>query len=90
MDRAQTWSSALQCSWKAWRVEDDGHLILELPDGHRCDMRGTIKTAEALCPLVWRIDVISGDEPDIVYFQEAGGKWEARCVPQTSSTPGKV
>lgn len=74
-----TWSSALVCGWQAWRVVDDGHLALELPANNCCDMRGAIKTAEALCPMVWRIDTYSGGEPDMVYFLDTKtGKWQAR------------
>lgn len=70
------WSSGLQCGWIAWRVVNDGHLALDLPDDNCCDMRGAIKAAEVLCPLVWRIDTYAGGKPDTIYAIHKG-KWAA-------------
>ena len=70
------WSSGLQCGWTAWRVVNDGHLALDLPADNCCDMRGAIKAAEALCPLVWRIDTYAGGKPDTIYAEHKG-KWAA-------------
>jgi hypothetical protein len=73
--RAQ-WSSGLQCGWISWTVVDDGILRLDMPDANCCDMRGAIKTAEALCPMVWRIDTYAGGEPDTMYLLH-GSEWKA-------------
>jgi hypothetical protein len=70
------WSSGLQCGWNSWTVVDDGILRLDMPDANCCDMRGAIKAAQALCPMVWRIDTYAGGEPDTMYV-ERGGKWHA-------------
>ena len=73
------WSSDLQCAWTAWRVVDDGHLAVDLPVANCCDMRGAIKAAKSLCPLVWRIDTFTGGEADTTYFLH-GGNWVAKDV----------
>jgi hypothetical protein len=73
--RAQ-WSSGLQCGWISWTVVDDGILRLDMPDANCCDMGGAIKAAQALCPMVWRIDTYAGGEPDTMYLAR-GSKWEA-------------
>jgi hypothetical protein len=39
-------------------------------------MGGAIKTAQALCPSVRRIDTYAGGEPDTTYL-ERGSEWEA-------------
>ena len=71
------WNNDLVCGWESLIVIDDGHLALNLPEYNCCDMRGAIKIAKAICPLVWRIDAFSGGEPDTTYFIQ-GGKWVAR------------
>jgi len=70
------WSSVLQCGWVAWRVVSDGHLALDLPDDNCCDMRGAIKVAQMLCPMVWRIDTYAGGKPETIYAIHKG-KWSA-------------
>ena len=76
------YSSSLQCGWVAWTVVDAGVLRLDMPDTNVCDMRGAIKAAEALCPMVWRIDTYSGGKPDTMYVLRRGG-WE--CVDRRSA-----
>ena len=76
MENRSTYSSKLKCRWSAWQVLDDGHLRLEMPAGSVCDMRGAIKMAEALTPLVWRIDTYSGGKPDTIYVIR-GAEWAA-------------
>ena len=66
------WSSGLQCGWISWTVVDDGILRLDMPVDNCCDMRGAIKAAEALCPMVWRIDTYAGGEPDTMYLLQPG------------------
>lgn len=70
------WHSDLMCQWSGWRVVNDGHLALDLPAENCCSMRGAIKVATALCPLVWRVDAYSGGEIDSVYTLEQDG-WVA-------------
>ncbi len=70
------WSSGLQSGWHSWTVVDDGVLRLDMPDANCCDMDGAIKAAQALCPMVWRIDTYAGGEPDTMYLAR-GSKWEA-------------
>ena len=62
------WSSGLQCGWTSWTVVDDGILRLDMPADNCCDMTGAVKAAEALCPLVWRIDTYAGGQPDAMYL----------------------
>jgi hypothetical protein len=69
-----TWSSRLKCGWISWSVVDDGILRLDMPPDHCCDMRGAIRSAEDLCPMVWRIDTYAGGEPDTIYLRR-GDKW---------------
>jgi len=72
------WSSGLQCGWISWTVVDDGILRLDMPADNCCDMGGAIKAAEALCPMVWRIDTYAGGKPDMMYlFQPGKGGWQA-------------
>ena len=68
------WSSGLQCRWISWAVVDDNVLRLDMPDANCCDMRGAIKAAGALCPMVWRIDTYAGGKPDTTYWIRKG-KW---------------
>lgn len=70
------WSSDLQCGWLSWTVVDGGILRLDMPDDNCCDMTGAIKAAEALCPLVWRIDTYAGGKPDTMYLLR-GSEWKA-------------
>lgn len=72
------WSNDLMCRWISWSIEWDGFLRLDLPEDNCCDMRGAIKIAEAICPMVYRIDVYVGDKLDITYSQaNSKAKWEA-------------
>jgi hypothetical protein len=71
-----TWSNGLRCGWISWSVVDDGILRLDMPAAHCCDMRGAIEAAEALCPMVWRIDTYAGGAPDTTYVVR-GSEWEA-------------
>lgn len=78
LNQRSMWSSDLSCGWTAWRVVDDGHLALETPSGQYCSMAGAIKAAEALCPLVWRIDTYVGGEVDTMYVLRPGREeWSA-------------
>jgi hypothetical protein len=70
------WSSGLKCGWTSWSVVEDGVLRLDMPADNCCDMRGAIKAAEALCPMVWRIDTYAGGRPDTMYLLSGGG-WRA-------------
>ncbi len=70
------YSSGLQCAWNSWSVVDDGILRLDMPADNCCDMDGAIKAAEALCPLVWRIDTYAGGKPDTMYLLR-GSQWRA-------------
>ena len=66
------WSSGMKCAWISWTVVDEGILRLDMPADDCCDMRGAIKAAQVLCPLVWRIDTYSGGKLDIVYVKTRG------------------
>ena len=70
------WSSSLQCAWISWTVLNDGALRLDVPDHHCCDMSGAILMAEALCPLVWRVEIYADGKLDMIYVHH-GGKWRA-------------
>jgi len=70
------WSGGLQCGWISWSVVEDGVLRLDMPINNCCDMRGAIKAAEVLCPMVWRIDTYAGGNPDTMYLR-VRDKWES-------------
>ncbi len=83
------YSSALKCAWSRWSVVDAGILRLDMPEHQVCSMEGAIKQAEALCPMVWRIDTYSNGKPDTMYifrnnqWQPVGNKQRLlyRCYP---------
>lgn len=70
------WSSDLQCEWSSLSVVDDGIIRLDMPHENCCDMNGVIKVAQAIHPVVFRIDTYSGGKPDTMYVK-IRNKWEA-------------
>lgn len=75
-ERRHMWSDSLVCHWISWTIEWDGFLRLDLPKDNCCNMRGAIKTAEAICPMVFRIDVYAGGKLDVTYSRaNAEAKW---------------
>ena len=76
MQGTMMWCSVLACEWISWAVVGDGILRLDMPEYQCCDMRGAIKIAQVLCPLVRRIDTYAGGALDITYSRR-GGEWVA-------------
>ena len=54
----------------------DGEIVLEMPAGNCCDMRGVIGIAEKVMPMVWRITTIAGGLPDTEY-RKMRGEWRS-------------
>jgi len=59
------------------RIEVIDHVArVDIPRLHATDMTGCIAVVRELDPLVERIDVYAGSEPDICY-QRTGQRWAA-------------
>lgn len=54
------WSDKLQCHWNKWDIYAENELRLWVIDGDCPDMRATCDMAEAICPNVHTIHVVSG------------------------------
>ena len=80
------WSDTLKCKWKSWTVVAPSTLLLTMPEGHCCDMKGAIRLGMALLPEVDTIHTQAGEDKDTTYMKGADGKWQSvgRPVPVAS------
>lgn len=73
------WRKDLVCAIFALQYDFLQHAAaLHLQYGHCCDMNGAIALAKAIDPEAKIVVTYSGRKPDVAYFKNASGVWEAR------------